>query len=44
MQDILQHNKIDTLNITFIIIGIENYFRNEKKTMKDSRYNVDIDI
>ena len=43
MQDISYHKKIDTLNITYILISIKNNFRNETKTMQDSRYNVYIE-
>ena len=43
MQNILLNKKIDTSNITYILIGIKNNFRNETKTMKDKRYNVYIE-
>ena len=43
IQDILLNKKIDTSNITYILIGIKNNFRNETKTIKDSRYNVYIE-
>ena len=43
MQDISYHKKIDTLNITYILISIKNNFRNETKTMQDSTFNVYIE-
>ena len=43
MQDILYHKKIDTLNITYILISIKNNFRNETKTMQESRFNACIE-
>ena len=43
MQDIFLKTKIDTSNITYILMGIKNNFRNETKTIKDSRYNVYIE-
>ena len=42
MQDISHHKKIDTLNITYILISIKKII-NETKTMQDGRYNVYIE-
>ena len=42
MQDVLYHKKIDTLNVTYILISIKKII-NKTKTMQDSRYNVYIE-